>query len=81
MHDEAHLLNAGGQHFLNEDAEGGLRHAVAIHEGLEGQGSLVTTGHGNDSFFNIHGVLWLVSYQAIGDWHWTDATSIQHEDL
>jgi hypothetical protein len=63
MHDETHLLDAGGQRFLNENAQGGLLHAVAIHESLEGQGSLVTTGRGDDSFFNVHDVLLLVSYQ------------------
>ena len=53
--DEANLLDAGGDGFFDDDFEGGLGFAVAVHQALQRQRMLVATGGSDDSFFNFHG--------------------------
>ena len=48
------LFDAGGGHFLHENAQHRLLDPVAIGEGLQWQGALFAPGGGNDGFGDFH---------------------------
>lgn len=53
--DQGDFVDAGGEGFLDEDGKGGLRNAVLVDDGLEGEGTLGTTGRGDDRLLDLHG--------------------------
>jgi hypothetical protein len=53
----ADFFNASGKDFLDEDPQGGLGVAVAIHQRLQGKGPLRFASGGNDCFLNVHGAI------------------------
>ena len=52
---QADFLNAGLQHLLQQDGEGRFGLAIAVHQRLQRQVSLIATRGGDDSFANFHG--------------------------
>lgn len=53
--DDADFLDAGGEGFLDDDAESGFGFSVAIDEGLEGESPLAAAGGGDECLFDLHG--------------------------
>jgi hypothetical protein len=53
--DDGDLLNPRASGFVQDDAERGTLHAVAIDECLEWDGVLVPPGGGDNGFANFHG--------------------------
>ena len=55
----ADLLDARLEHLFEDDGEGGFLGAVAVHEGLQGQGALVFAGGSDESFVYLHGTVFV----------------------
>ena len=56
---DADFLDAGAQHFFDDDGEDGFFHAVAVDQGLQRQGALVAAGGGDDGFADLHAIAFL----------------------
>ena len=52
--DDADLVDAGLEDFLDDDLQRGLGRAVAINQALQGEGALGFPGGGDDGFFDFH---------------------------
>ena len=52
--DDADALNAGAEDFLEDDGQSGLAGAVAVHEGLKGQGALMFASGGDEGLGDFH---------------------------
>jgi hypothetical protein len=50
----ANILDACLDHLLDDDGERGFLKAIAIHERLQWQGSLIPAGGGDNCFFDVH---------------------------
>jgi len=59
-HDHADFLNACGKDFLDQDAQRRFGDAVAVDQGLQGQGPLGFARGGDDSFLDFHALCLLV---------------------
>ncbi len=55
-HHHANVLDAGGEHLLDQDAQRGLLHPVPIHQRLQRQHPLLRTGGRDDRSLNFHSV-------------------------
>ena len=53
--DHTDFLDAGREDFLDENPQRGLGGAVAVHQGLQGEGPLGFAGGGDDGFLDFHG--------------------------
>lgn len=51
---EDQVFNAGLQDLFGEDLQGGLRGAIPVNEGLEGEGPLMGTSGGDEGLLNLH---------------------------
>ena len=55
--DDTNLLDAGLKRFFNDDGQGGFTFSVAIHQGLEGQGTLILSGGSDEALAVAKSVL------------------------
>ena len=52
--DHTNFLNAGGEHFLDENPQRSFGDAVAVHQGLQGKVPLTLASGGDDGFLDFH---------------------------